>query len=253
MKREWKIRFDEIAFQHPAVGGGMQSLASGSWRETDIATIETVSWSVPAREPVSPPEGGNTGPVPPDDLESTRSLLELARGGDDDARDRLVRRYLPALKAWARGRMPLQLRRVADTDDLVQMTFMRALDRVDKIKYLHEGGFFAYLRTILRNQIVDLVRRDNVRPEGASLPPDVEEHGPSPFDEAVGHEIMERYDAALETLTEQQRAAVSLRIEIGLPFKEVADVVGCPSANAARMLVARALVRLSEIMDECGT
>ena len=40
-----------------------------------------------------------------------------------------------------------------------------------------------------------------------------------------------------------------LRIELGFTHQEVADAIGAPSANAARMLVSRALVRLAELMD----
>ena len=45
-----------------------------------------------------------------DDLESTRTLLELTRGGDTDARERLFARYFPLLQAWAHGRLPRKAR-----------------------------------------------------------------------------------------------------------------------------------------------
>ena len=38
------------------------------------------------------------------------------------------------------------------------------------------------------------------------------------------------------------------RVEFGLSFAEVAQVLGKPSADAARMAVVRALVRLAEEM-----
>jgi DNA-directed RNA polymerase specialized sigma24 family protein len=37
-----------------------------------------------------------------------------------------------------------------------------------------------------------------------------------------------------------------MRIEMGLSHQEVADALGAPSADAARMIVARALARLAE-------
>ena len=89
-----------------------------------------------------------------DDLDSTRTLLELTRAGDIAARDRLIARYLPALQAWAHGRVPRNLRRMTDTEDLVHEPSIKALERMDRIEYLHEGGFFAYLRTILRSKII---------------------------------------------------------------------------------------------------
>jgi RNA polymerase sigma-70 factor (ECF subfamily) len=60
---------------------------------------------------------------------------------------------------------------------------------------------------------------------------------------------MERYEEALGALDERQREAVILRIEFGYSHEEVAEALGAPSANAARMIVTRALVRLSELLD----
>ena len=58
------------------------------------------------------------------------------------------------------------------------------------------------------------------------------------------------YEAALQELTEDQREAVILRIEFGMSFPEVAEAMGKPSPNAARMLVVRALVHLAERMRD---
>ena len=40
-----------------------------------------------------------------------------------------------------------------------------------------------------------------------------------------------------------------LRIELGFTYVEIATFLGSPSANAARMVVTRALARLAEVMD----
>ncbi|HVS66350.1 MAG TPA: hypothetical protein VMT85_22925 [Thermoanaerobaculia bacterium] len=48
--------------------------------------------------------------------ESTATLLGKARAGDEDARERLIRRYLPVLRQWARGRLPGYARDAVDTD-----------------------------------------------------------------------------------------------------------------------------------------
>ena len=49
-------------------------------------------------------------------------------------------------------------------------------------------------------------------------------------------------------LGERDREAVILRVEFGYSHEEIAEAIGSPSANAARMTVARALVRLAEEM-----
>lgn len=184
------------------------------------------------------------------ELDSTRTLLERARQGNAAAVETLVRRFRPALERWAHGQIPRRLRGLEDTGDLVQITFIKALGQLDGFDYIHRGGFFSFLRTVLKNEIVDHLRRAQARPEGESLPLDLQDPGRSPLEETIGVEVLERYEAALAQLTPQQRDAVVLRIEFGLSFQEVADAIGCPTANAARMLVTRAIVRVSEVLDD---
>lgn len=184
-------------------------------------------------------------------MESTASLLALTREGDASARERLFRRYLPLLQRWASGRLPSGARDLMDTDDVVQVTLLRALEKVGEFEPRHEGAFLAYLRQALLNQIRDQARRAKRRPETTPVSEDLPDARPSPLEDRVRSELMERYEAALEKLNERQRQAVVLRLEMGFTHAEVAGALdGCPSGDAARMLVARALVRLAESMGD---
>jgi DNA-directed RNA polymerase specialized sigma24 family protein len=58
----------------------------------------------------------------------------------------------------------------------------------------------------------------------------------------------EKYEAALATLGDVEREAVIGRIELGCSYQEIAALVDKPSADAARMMVTRALAKLAEIM-----
>lgn len=188
-------------------------------------------------------------PALPSALESTASLLTLVRAGDGDARDRLLRRYLPALRRWAHGRLPDRARGMVDTDDLVQVSLLRALDNVTRFEPRHEGAFLAYLRRIALNAIRDEIRRSTRRPGGDELSEDLADHAPSPVELAVGREVVASYERALAELPELQQEAVIMRVELGFSYPELAAALGSPSANAARMTVSRALVRLAEAMD----
>jgi RNA polymerase sigma-70 factor (ECF subfamily) len=183
------------------------------------------------------------------DQDTTQILLERAKEGDEDARGALIRRYLPALKRWARGRLPPAARNAADTDDLVQVTLIRALDGVERFEYRQPGAFLAYLRRILQNQIRDHARRAGSRPPEDSLPETLTLAAASPLEQAIGKETLEMYEGALERLTAPQQEAVMMRIELGFTWSEIAAAIGSPSPNAARMLVTRALTRLVEEMD----
>lgn len=192
---------------------------------------------------VLPPENPAQNP------ESTAHLLARVRAGDAAARELLARRYIQALRQFAHGRLPAQARGMIDTDDLVQVTLARAFQHVETIEPRGEGAFLAYLRQALINQIRDEARRCARRPSPTELE-DVPYLGASPLDEAIGSEMVEAYEAALAHLESDQREAVVMRIELGFTYPQVAEAQGRVSSNAARMVVARALARVAELMRE---
>jgi RNA polymerase sigma-70 factor (ECF subfamily) len=179
-------------------------------------------------------------------LESTAALLALVRGGDAAARERLCARYLPMLTAWAHGRLPGHARALTDTDDLAQVVLMRALASIDRFEPRREGAFVAYLRRALLNAVRDEVRRaarERSDPMELETLPAAE---PSAIEREIGRETLEAYEAALALLSDEAREAVILRIEFGYSYPEIASALDRPSADAARMLVTRSVVRLAE-------
>lgn len=187
---------------------------------------------------------------PESEIESTARLLERVRGGDPSARDSLMTRYLPLLRRWAHGRLPRAARDLADTDDLVQVALMRTLNKVESFVPQREGAFLAYLRTSVLNAVRDELRRMARRPGRDSLDESLPTTEPSLVERAIGREMLEAYEAALSDLPEEHQEAVIMRVEFGCSYPEIAEALGKPSANAARMTVSRALVRLAEEMDE---
>lgn len=185
-------------------------------------------------------------PPPPD---TTVELLQRVRSGEPGSRDELVRRYLPILQRWARGRLPRYARDLAETGDLVQLTLLRALDRVETFENRGEGSFLAYLRRILVNAIADEIRRAGRRPARESLPESAPSPDASPLERAIGADMIETYEAALATLSEREHQAVVLRIELGYSWPEVASAIGVDKANTARMIASRALTKVVEAMD----
>lgn len=187
--------------------------------------------------------------VAPADLESTAVLLEQVRGGSDRARERLVARFLPMLRRWASGRLPGHARSLADTDDLVQVTLVKALEHVDAFEVRREGAFLSYLRRILLNSLRDEIRRAKRRPSESLGERDVESGAASLLEQQIGREAIEDYEAALMRLTEPQQEAVIMRLEFGYSYGQIAAAMDRGTANSARMLVSRALVQLAEEMD----
>ncbi|HSM50047.1 MAG TPA: sigma-70 family RNA polymerase sigma factor [Thermoanaerobaculia bacterium] len=185
-------------------------------------------------------------------VESTTTLLVQVRDGDERAREELVRRLLPRLRRWAHGRLPQYARDLADTDDLVQVALLRALDRVSEFEPRREGAFLAYLRRIVLNSVRDEIRRAGRRPLRGELAESLSEPGPSLVEKAIGREVVAAYEAALSSLPEEQQEAVIMRVEFGYTYPEIAEALGKRSANAARMEVSRALLRVAEVMGHAG-
>jgi RNA polymerase sigma factor (sigma-70 family) len=177
--------------------------------------------------------------------ETSQELLARATGGDPEAVETLVGRYLPRMRRWAAGRLPAWARERLDTDDLVQESTLRAVERLAVFRPRHGGGFHAYLRQAILNRIRDEVRRSQRRPQQSEVDSGLPDQRPSPLEQAIGREDAERYEAALARLDLSDREAIVARIEMGCSYDELAVALNRPSPDAARMAVARALVRLA--------
>jgi RNA polymerase sigma-70 factor (ECF subfamily) len=110
------------------------------------------------------------------------------------------------------------------------------------------GALQAYLRQAIVNRVRDELRRKGRRPDLTSLdrlelPADV-----SPYEEVIGRETLECYEAALQRVRPEEREAIVARVEMGYSYEELALVLGKPTADAARKAAQRALVRLAEEM-----
>ena len=181
-------------------------------------------------------------------VDSSVELLVKAQSGDDDALNQLIARYLPRLTRWASGKLPAGMRSMLDTNDLVQDAIVNALRHLDTLEIRSEGTLQAYLRRAVNNRIIDLYRRAGRRPRREDFPEDAPAPGASPLEAAIGAERLEAYERALEALGSEEREAIVLRVELGFSFQEIADQLGKPSADAARMTVTRAVARLAAEM-----
>src|ERR1700721_2879872 len=97
------------------------------------------------------------------------SLLQrLLKPEDAEAWNHFVALYQPLFLAWAR-RLNVPL---ADADDLVQEVLVVLMASLPQFQRRAVGSFRAWLRTITRNQWLELQRRRHPRPvgEGGALP-----------------------------------------------------------------------------------
>jgi RNA polymerase sigma-70 factor, ECF subfamily len=194
----------------------------------------------------------STGPERPREsplaAHTTVELLEAVKQGDRAALERLFERVVPALRRWAHGRLPPSARGMLDTADLVQDTVIAALRRLDGFQAHHQGALQAYLRAAVMNRIRDVIKHRNRRPLQVEVPDTLPDREPSPLEQAIGAENVERYERALARLSAPDREAIVGRLELQYSYEELALALDKPSADAARMAVTRAVKRLAEEM-----
>jgi RNA polymerase sigma factor (sigma-70 family) len=184
----------------------------------------------------------------PPAAESSFELVIRAREGDHEALDALLARYDPRIRRWAHGRLPKVARGASETNDLVQDTLMKVYQKIHQFEPRHPGAFQGYVWTTLWNCIRDAARKHRRAGVTDSLDDDIPAYEPSPYEEALGRETLARYERALDALRPEDKEAIVARIELGLPYTEVAAALGKPTVAAAQMAVSRALVKLAEGM-----
>jgi DNA-directed RNA polymerase specialized sigma24 family protein len=186
------------------------------------------------------------------DAETTLNLLEEARSGNEDAVELLCRRYLAPLQRWARGRFPAVSPDATPTDELCRDTLETVLPRLDALEQLRAGALLGHLR----QSVLDRVREEGGSPEQS--PSQAATAGrrslesSSPVEERIGKASLDRYEGALVDLSPRNREAVIARIELGLDYREIADLLGAPDQAAARTAVSRALLQLARLMEGPG-
>ena len=165
------------------------------------------------------------------DPESTFSLIERARAGDEQALERLFARHLRPLQRWASGRLPRWARDLADTDDLVQDTLLKTFKRIESFEPRRVGALQAYLRNAVLNRLRDELRRKGRRPESTNLDSIDVEAADSPLEAAIGREAVDAYEKALELSKPEEREAIIARVELGYSYEEMAVMLDKPTAG----------------------
>lgn len=177
--------------------------------------------------------------------EPTQLLIVRVRQGDLLAREALVKRFLHPLRRWAHGRLPSKARGNGDTEDLVQISVMRALSRIEQFRNGGKGSFLVYLRQILLNELRDEIRRGNRNPDAVEIDEElVDKNMPSPVEMVVGQDCLSHYERTLGTLNKRQQRMIVMRVEFSMSYAEIALALG-ETPDGVRMMIARAMLKLA--------
>ncbi len=168
-------------------------------------------------------------------------LIARAIAGDDGAADQLVRRYHADVYAVA-------WRVLGDVDmvhDAVQDAFINALRALRSFR--GAASFRTWLLRIAVNSAHSAGRRSTRRREirlDAAHESIADERDEA--DAVVQRSEASRVAGLLEQLPEKQRLAVTLRVQQGLSYREIGQVLDC-SEGAARVNYHLGVKRLKEL------
>lgn len=187
-------------------------------------------------------------------------LLHAARGGHNDAFGTLFETFRRHLLLVAHEELPQALRGKLGASDLVQETAVDARRDFPAFRGVTAEECFAWLRAILRNNVVDAVRRYGTsQKRAASLEVSLASslgrreggvlrapHG-LPDGSAIRREDASLLAAALGRLSTDHQAVLRFRYWEGLSFVEIGGRMS-RSPDAVRKLWYRAVQRLQEEM-----
>jgi RNA polymerase sigma-70 factor (ECF subfamily) len=169
-------------------------------------------------------------------------ILKRALAGDRDAFDQIVLRYerRVLMTAWR------LLGRREDAQDAAQEVFLRLY------RYMHHfdenRALLPWLYRMTVNVCHDLHRKRRQNDALAAGEMDQAEVAYDPAGEMARSEQRRIIEAALETLTEKERAAVVLRDIEGLETKDVAGILGS-SETTIRSQISTARVKIRKFVD----
>lgn len=174
---------------------------------------------------------------------SDEVLVRRARDGDDAALSALVRRHTDAVY-----RVALAVTRDPDlAQDVAQDAFLKAFRALDGFR--GDAAFRTWLLTITANAARGALRRAGRRRETAldAAPPVAsDEKGPDQMAELSSESARAR--EALATLPEKQRLSIQLRVDEGLSFREIGELIDS-SEGAARVNYFHGIRKLRELME----
>ena len=162
--------------------------------------------------------------------DTDQQLVQRAQRGDLRAFDLLVLKYQGRIAA-------LVSRYVSDAgevEDVTQEAFIRAYRALGKFR--GDSAFYTWLYRIAANAAKNHLVAKGRRPGADATIEDAEgfdeggmlSESASPEALAMGGELAEVVESALNALPDELKAALMLREFDGLSYDDIADVLGCP-------------------------
>lgn len=195
------------------------------------------------------------------------TLVTQASQGSRVAVEALLARHVPELRVYVHLKAGRAILSRESSEDLVQSVCRELLENLNGVEYRGEVEFRQWLFAKATNKILDRARyhraekRDvarEVEPPTAgtsssfpSEPNAVYATLVTPSRVAIGREELRRMEAAFQQLPEDYREVILQAKVIGHSHSEIAEQMN-RSPGAVRVLLHRALARLTALMDDAS-
>jgi RNA polymerase sigma factor (sigma-70 family) len=176
-------------------------------------------------------------------------LVRLFAEGNQKAFEVIVRRYESRLLSTCY----LMLKDRYAAEDLVQETFLKAVNTIRNGRYNEEGKLLPWLSRIAHNLVIDRVRKQKRNPEvvvedGSPVFKHMDFSTESVEEAHFRSELHGALRQHIQTLPEAQREVLLLRHFAGMSFKEIAEHTDV-SINTALGRMRYALINLRRKMN----
>ncbi len=183
-----------------------------------------------------------------------KNVILRAVNGDADAFEQLVRTYQTPI-------YNLCLRMSGNPDDaadLSQEAFIKAWRNLGSFQF--ESAFSTWLYRLASNTCLDFLRSVKRRPQvsltvedgdGETQTLDLPDTAPTPEEAAISKEENELLARAMQSLDEQQRQILTLRVVNDLSYAEIAEILNIKEGTVKSRL-ARTRDALRKKLLQCG-
>ncbi len=185
-----------------------------------------------------------------------RSLIRQARDGSLDALGTLLDDFGPRLNAFVRFKVGRGMGGRIEVDDVVQETFIKAMDRIEDFEGSGKTTMMGWLAQIASHEAVDQARyhRRGKRDAQRAVPledehHEIRDHIRSQTSLIYVQQRTQQLEEALAQLKPEHRDVLLMRKVEELTFAEIAERTS-KSPDAARMLVGRAMAALTKVLAD---
>lgn len=200
-----------------------------------------------------------------DPMQKTVVLVERAKAGDAAARNELIERYEPRVLPIVRAHLRRPLRKLMDSQDIVQEVMVQALHNLEGFAMRDENSFLHYLGVAAVNKVRDhadaiKAKKRDVRREVEMAAPAGEDPGSidlpdrkqaTPSQEVARNEMQEAVNDCVAELSDSHRELISMRNFANMDWQAIGDSLGI-KPDAARQRHGSARVALARLLQQRG-